>query len=264
MQIQKKDLQPLRWFLAVFFVVFVGQTYSRVEEWSDTGVMLTVAVNDHPKSSRARTEYANYLYSQGRSDETLEQLKISAELDPHSAGPVLHQLVVRCLQEKDQGDLLAEARTRLSTWPASAYTLSAINKLMSSIIRRECKQVSMRDLELLLLAGLSQPGNLEQAINHGTFLGFTGLLNMLSGNYEKGAELFLEDYKLSGNILVLSQLARYQIQFRQYDDAEQTIASIEEINKAHFGIETYTVVQLSKALADARKKIIPAEPDVGP
>lgn len=262
LQIQKKDLQPLRWLMAVFFVVFVGQTYSRVQEWSNTGVMLTVAVNDHPTSSRARTEYANYLYSQGRRDETLEQLKISTELDTRNAGPVVHQLVVLCLQGKDQRDLLSEAEKRLSTWPASPYTLSAINKLMSTIVRGECKQVSMRDLELLLLAGLSQPGNLQYAHNHGTFLSFMGLLNFLSGNYQKGVDLYTEDYKLTGNLLVLSQLARYQIQFKQYEAAEKTIASIEEINKARFGIDTHTVTQLSKALVDARMAAIPAELEV--
>jgi hypothetical protein len=261
MQIQKRELQPLRWFIAVFFVVVTGQTYSRVQEWSNTGVMLTVAVNDHPKSSRARTEYANYLFSQGRTEENLEQLKITMELEPFDAGSVVHQVIIFCLEGNRDDGLLAEAEKRLSTWPLSPYALNAVNRLMSSVIRGECKQINLNDIELLLTAALSQPGNLAHTNNHGSLLAFMGLYKMITGKYQEGVELFLDDYELTGNLLVLSQLARYQMQFKQYRDAEQTIASIEGLNKKHFGIEIYTVVQLKKALEDAQKPAL-AEPEL--
>jgi tetratricopeptide (TPR) repeat protein len=244
----------LRWFMALFFVVIVVQTYSRVQEWSDKGVILTVAVNDHPLSSRARTEYANYLYGLGKGEETLEQLRIITELSPLDAGAVLHQLLVLCLKGERNDDLLAEAQERLKNWPVSVYGLNSINKLASSLVRAECKQIKMKDVEGLLLASLSQPGNLAHPANHASLLALMGLYKFTAGDYQQAVNLYLESYKLSGNLIFLEQLARHAIQFREYAHAEQFIAMIEEVNKKRFGLETYRIEKLNKVLAEFRQK----------
>ncbi len=251
--------QPLRCFVAIFFIVIAGQTYSRVQEWSNTGVMITVAVDEHPASSRARTEYANYLFSQRKIDETLEQLEVAMRLNVLDAGPVLHRLVVLCLRNERDDMLLAEATKRLSTWVVSPYALSAINKLMSSVVKGECTQLNKMDLEHLLLAGLSQPGNLKNPISYGSLLGFMGLHKFVSGHYQEGVNLFLKDYEITGSILVISQLARYQMELGQYDDAEDTIAFINELNKKRFGIETHLVINLTNLLEARRKSKAPPE-----
>lgn len=255
-RIQRKDLQKLRWFIVVFFLVLVGQTFSRVKEWSNTGTMLTVAINDHPNSLRARTEYANWMYVQGRMEENLEQLKITMEIEPTDAGAVVHQLLLYCLDGQRNEDLLIESERRLQTWPLSAYALNGLNRLLLHVVQGECKELKLREVELLIEAALSQPGNLKHPNNHGSLLGFLGLSKMIRKEYETGVDLFLQNYDLSGNILVLSQLAKYQLQFQHPEDAEQTIARIEQINRQRLGTETYLVRQLRDLLETYRKTSI--------
>lgn len=253
LQIASKELQPLRWFLAAFFVVFVGQTYSRVQEWSNTEVMLKVVVNDHPSSPRVRTEYANLLYNQGKTDEAIQQLRVAIELNPREAGSVIHQLALLCLDVKRHEGLLDEAETRLTNGPVSVYALNALTKLMSIIRGGQCKQLILEDVRPLLLAALSQPDNIKNTKNSGLLQGLVGAYEFTKGNYKSGVDFLLEAHELTGNIMFLEQLVRFQIQFKKYDDAEQTIAYMEQLNQERFGTETYKVLQLNKILADARK-----------
>ncbi len=259
MQIQNSGFKTLRWFMAVFFAVFAGETFSRVAEWSDIGVFLTVAVEDHPNSSRARTEYANYLYEQGRKDDAIDQLKISIDLNPRDAGSVMHQLVLLCLDGKRHEGLLVEAQRRLRTWPLSAYGLNSISNLIYLTRDGLCTQLNQDDVESLVAAAMEQPGNLKTVDSHANLLGFMGVFKFIDGNYKEGVDLLMRGYEVSGNVLGLSRLVGFQIEFEQYDDAEQTIAIMHQQNRKKFGIETYQVRQMEKLLADARNHVMSAE-----
>jgi hypothetical protein len=109
-------------------------------------------------------------------------------------------------------------------------------------------------VELLLLAGFSQQGNMSKPDNHANLLGLMGLYKFTEGKYQEAVAMYLDAYELSGNVIFLSQLARYQIRFKEFKHAEKIIGMIEKINDDRFGIETYTVKQLSAALAEARKE----------
>ena len=256
MQIQNSGLKVLRWLLAVFFIVFAGETYSRAQEWSNLGVFLTVAVNDHPKSVRARTEYANYLYEQGRKDEAIDQLKITMDLDSRDAGSVMHQLILLCLDGKRHVGLLADAKMRLKTWPLSAYGLNSISNLIYFVRDGICTQLEQKDIESLVAAAMEQPGNLRTVDAHANLLGFMGVFKFIDGKYQDGVDLLMRGYEISGNVLGLTRLVGFQIEFEQYDDAAKTIAIMEQQNRKKFGIETYQIRQMEKLLADARSNSI--------
>ncbi len=259
LQIQKKELQALRWFIAVLFIIFVGQTFSRVQEWSDRGVLITVALNDHPNSTRVRTEYTNYLFSEGKKDEAFQQLMIAMDLNKKDAGSVIHQLVLLCLDGKRHNGLLAEAQQRLRTWPISAYGLNSITNLVSLINSKKCQQLILKDVETLVSAALTQPGNVEQSDTYTNLLAFMGMYRFTEAKYQEGVDLVTEAYEVSENIVMLSTLVGLQIQFKEYEDAEQTIAKMEIQNKRRFGTESYLVEQTKKNLSDALQKAASAE-----
>jgi hypothetical protein len=254
MQIQKKPLATFRWFLALFFIVFIGETHSRVQEWSNKGLLLTVAVNDHPNSARARTEYSNYLHKEGRTDEAMAQLLVAMNLNTRDAGSVMHELSFLCANGKRSEELMAEAQYRLQTWPASSYAMSAMTTLMNLIRNGTCKQMIMSDVDMLIATALSQPGNLRNVQYYAHLLDFLGMRKFDEGEYEDGTNIIMQAYDTYPDILRLSRLLRIQLLTEQYDSGAQTIVAMERQNARRFGTETYVVKQAKQLLADATNK----------
>ncbi len=98
------ELKNLRWLAVPLLAMLVFMTFGRVKEWNSQAMLINIAVQEHPASVRARTDYANLLLDAGRTDEAIAQLEVAHELDPADAGPVMHVLYLRCLQgRRDAG-----------------------------------------------------------------------------------------------------------------------------------------------------------------
>lgn len=241
-----------RWAAGAWLLIFVLQTWSRVQEWSSEGMLMTLAVEDHPTSQRARTSFANYLFGQNRLDEATVQLEAAASLSPENAGPVLHLLTFYCRIGERHEELLAEAERRLTSYPASVYALSSLDNLLVAYIRQQCDVLTLDDIGRLINAGLAMPDNKTQLQTYSFFTRFSGIHAFQRGLYAQGVIALREAHELSGYVSILGELLRYQISFDRLDDAEDTLAYIEELNTAHFGVENYLVRSLRQALARAR------------
>ena len=252
--IQTTELAKLRWVTALFFLVLLLQTGSRVQEWSNEGVLLTVAVGDHPASPRARTTLANYLFEHEQMEAGVTQLQAVQELSPDNAGPFLHELVIACGSGERNAELLEQSASRLRSFPVSVYTLNSMENLLTAIGQKKCTAVTHEDLDNLINAGLAQPGIEANPENYGYLKRFAGIHALQKGQYAQGVIALREAQEYTGYVTILRELIRYQIALERLDDAADTLAYLEQLNAESFGIETYLVEQMKAELDVARTK----------
>jgi len=245
-------LRPLRGLLALMFVLLLILTTSRVQEWRSQDMLINIAVQEHPQSSRTRTEYANYLFNNGRSNEGLEQLELAALLDPRDPGPLLHRLVYRCLQDERDTELLAAVQVLLASSPASVYALNGLDILTARQISGECAELDFADTSALVETALGLEANLRNGQAYGYLLRFRGILAFQTGQYVPGVVALRMAHEASGQASILSELMGYQIAIGRLDDAADTLALVRDIDDATwFGTETHLVKQLEASLERA-------------
>lgn len=249
-----------QWLLGVWLLVFALQTWSRVQEWSSEGVLMTLAVQDHPNSPRARTSFANYLFNQNRLDEAVIQLQAAAALSPENAGPTLHLLTFYCRTGQRQEELLTAAERQLQSWPASVYALSSLDNLVVAYTRQQCSMFTHADLQRLVNAGLSRADNQARQQTYSFLLRFHGILAFADGRYAQGVSALWEAHERSGLVSILGELFRYQLAFERRDDAVETLAYIERLNATRFGIDNHLVGVLRQALAAAPQPMLEDSP----
>jgi hypothetical protein len=247
------EAKALRWALVAYAAVFSVQTFSRVQEWSSEAMMMTVAVIDHPRSTRAHTLYANYLFTKSAVDEALAQLRIAQELRPTDAGPGLHLLMFNCAAKIRDENVIANVEDQLRTFPLTPYALNGLEALLGFYNRRICDVLTIEDFEGLYDAALAMPDNAPGSMNFGYIRRFEGMLAFMQKKYAEGVIAYREAYESSRRITVLAELVKYQISFGNNADAEDTLEYIEQINEANLGIDSYVVQTLRKALLVAEQ-----------
>lgn len=256
--LQYREVKLGRALVGLFFLVYLLQSFARVQEWSNEELMFVQAVTDHPDSPRARTSLANLLTLQGKYAEATEQLEAAAAADPRDAGPLLHQLFNRCLLGEKAPELLERTVTTLATWPASIYAMNAIDNIFRTINKEQCKQLSQDDMKRLVDAAVSQPGNSRSTLLSGYLTRFQAVHAFLSGNYPMGVVYMRLAHEATGDNMMLVDLVETQITFGQLGDAAETLQVLREVDAAGSGTETYQIARLEKLLQGAADK--PPEP----
>ncbi|MEY4641708.1 MAG: hypothetical protein RLZZ227_1702 [Pseudomonadota bacterium] len=259
------EAEALRWALIAYGAVFSLQTFSRVQEWSSEAMMMTVAVLDHPRSQRAHTLYANYLFTRNEIDEALAQLRLAQDLKPQDAGPGLHLLMFNCAAKIRDDAVIARVDDQLRAFPLTPYALNGLESLLGFYNRRICDVMNFEDFERLYAAALAMPDNSPGTMNYGYIRRFQAMLAFMQGKYAQGVIAYREAFENSKHVSVLAELVKYQISFGYLADAEDTLAYVVEVNEANLGIDRYVVQTLRTALAQARQpKAAPAAPEPAP
>lgn len=252
--LQYREVKLGRALLGLFFMVYLLQTLARVQEWSNEELMFVQAVADHPDSPRARTSLANILTLQGKYVEATEQLEAAAVADPRDAGPLLHQLFNRCLLGEQAPELFERTLTVLTTYPASIYAMNAIDNIFRTINKEQCKQLTQDDMNRLVDAAVSQPGNGRSALISGYLTRFKAIHAFLSGNYPEGVVYMRLAHEATRDNMMLVDLVETQITVGQLGDAAETLQALREVDAAGSGTETYQIVRLEQKLQEARDK----------
>ncbi|MEI7950845.1 MAG: hypothetical protein WCI66_11495 [Gammaproteobacteria bacterium] len=243
--------------LGLFALVFLVQTFARVQEWSNEELMDGRAVADHPDSVRARTTMANLLTIQRKFAEAQAQLEAAVRIDPQDAGPLLHELTILCAQGVSSPPLVEKTAQVLAAYPATVYAMNAFEQLYSRINSDECKLVSQADMARLVDAAQSQVGNNNNQLIKGYLFRLKGFQALLAGDYAPGVVFMHLGYEASRDIVILVELAESQINYRQLGDAQDTLDMIRDINRQHRGIDTYQVERLEALLQQAKSGKVP-------
>lgn len=247
-------LPSLRWLLLPLALVVLLQTHARVTEWSNEELLLGMAVQDHPRSARARVGMANYLLDRGQYEQAFAHLEAAIEVAPDNAGPVLHLLSARCVHGSLQDDALyQQALELLGTRPLSVYAFNGLENLLSLISRQQCTRLDLVAYARLLEAAVALDATLGQGYIHGYLLRLQGVYFFTTGQYAKGVIAYRLAHEDSGEGQILAELVRNQLKFGRFDDARETISLLEQQNARSFGIELHSLRQLRTELADAER-----------
>lgn len=246
--------QPaLRWLLLPLVPVLLLQTHARVTEWSNEELLLGMAVQDHPRSARARVGMANYLLDRGEYERAFGHLQVAIEVAPENAGPVLHLLAARCVHGSADAALYDRALQLLGSRPLSVYAFNGLENLLSLISKQQCTLLDLADFERLLEAAVALDERIGQGYIHGYLLRLQGVFLFTTGQYAKGVIAYRLAHEYSGEGRVLEELVRNQLKFGRSDDARENLALLEQQNVRSFGTETFSLRQLRAALAEAER-----------
>lgn len=240
--------------VAVYLALLMFQTSSRVLEWSDEALLLRVAVDEHPRSSRARTFYANYLYGRRRVDETFEQLRVTEEIDVDDAGASIHILGLQCREGRRDEAALARAGERLRQYPVSIYSLNGMENILAWQGEKACTELTTADIESLLADALAQPRNAAYPLIRGYLLRLRGIVNLTQRRYAQGVIDLRTAYELTRLPEIIGELVNYQAQFGNFADAEETLAYLRELDAQRRGVLKYLVDRHAAKLAVERAK----------
>lgn len=224
-------------------------THARALEWQSRHTFYPLAIQDHPDSYRANTEYANYQMGLGNREIAVRHLEIAQEIDAEDYGAVLHNIAMVCRTSEDVSMLYSRAIERAETYPVSVYSLNAIDRLITLVNREECQALTRGQLLSLIEIMLQQSDNQNNKRYLSFLKRYQGLLYFFNGDFGLGVDAFTEAYNISKNFTMLAELAEILLQLGQIESAKNVIGTLNEINKDRFGLETYKVSELEKKLS---------------
>ncbi len=234
---------------AVFFLLS-SMTLVRAQEWRDQELFYRVAVEEHPSSPRAHTEYANLLFAQGNLEGGFRHLDIAGSLNNHDYGYILHKMVFLCGSDEPLDTMILEANDSASINPATPYSLAGMEALMVRINKGECPEVSFAEL----LSVVQVASQLQANRNIPEFLGYLqhleGKIRFMQGDVIQGIRYMLMAYESSKIFEILIDLVDFLIQLGYIGDAEFYLSKMEEINNESLGIHQYKILLLRQGIED--------------
>jgi tetratricopeptide (TPR) repeat protein len=246
------SLRPVLAGMSVVIALLAVMTHVRSDEWGEPELFHLMAVTEHPNSPRALNNYVNVLIGKGEYEKVLEQLERQMVLNPFEPGARMHMLIVRCEQEEKDQALLDETNDLLGRYPASVYAQNALQLLVQFAVESRCPALSIDDVERLLDTALAFPGNQANPHTQASLMRLRGLVALGRGFYAQAYAWFMMAYELRGSVELLTELMKYQLDVKRFDDAEETMVLVEQRNAERFGLEQYQVSLARRMLEDAR------------
>lgn len=244
----------LRALCPVILLMFAFMTTTRAREWGDQNVFQQVSVIEHPQSPRALNSFANYMMSLGRYEDAIANLESLIALTPNDAGAYLHLQVAKCAKAESDYVALQRAAELAGKYPMSVYAHSALFALAFNVVEDRCDGVTVDDVEPILMAAVDYADRNQSFANYGNLHHVRAMIAMKRGLYAQGYSALREAHELTGQVEMLHELMKYQVLGGRLQDAEETLALMEQQNAAHFGIDTYVVEQSRKLLDNARQR----------
>jgi len=262
---------PYLKYISVFFLLLVAfQTSMRVNEWSSEEMIYQIAITDHPDSSRAQTQMANFKFRAGDIDGSLQHLAMAQQNDPRDYGAVLHEIVHRCGSGSDMAPLLEKASLRAQSYPVSVYSLNVLDNLLLFLSENRCPEMDYERLLSIIAIAKQQPGNQKYEMYMGFLEKIEGQIYLLTGDYGKGIGSSLSAYEKTGMIRVLAFLVENLLQLNFLEDAEYILSLMNEANIKSRGTETALIKPLqdklekAKAAAAIETESVLGNDDLGP
>lgn len=245
-------LRPVRFVCVLFALIFIFMTMARAKEWGDYDLALVVAITEHPQSSRSHNAMANRQMELGNLDKAIEQLQISDELTQQDPGTSLHLLGAKCVNGIQDDDAYKQSVSRLGQFPITVYALNALENLIKYINMGKCPTVTLDEFGELINTAMGFEKNLSDPLYRAYLKRFQGIYFLTIGQYAQGVIAFRQAHEYTGQVFYLAELARFQIDLKQLDDAQDTFELMQEENAKNFGIENYQVDVVKKYLTEAR------------
>lgn len=251
--LQQQFLPRLYWLIPVMIFGMAFMTAARSKEWGNYELFTEMAIRDHPDSGRAQNSYVNLLTARREYEKATAQLDVMSG-QYNEPGIYLHALVLKCGIEIKDDAALTEVTRLLAVVPVSVYALNSLQSLINNVVAGRCKQLSLDEVESLVVKALSYPMNQHNVSTHAYLLRLQGIIAFGKGYYAAGYSYFMTAHEMTNDSSLLHDLLGYQLSLAKLDDAAETLELVENRNKARFGIDTWKVRQLRERFEAAKEK----------
>lgn len=246
--------KALRVLAPVFIAVFAFMTAMRASEWGNADLFHEMAVKEHPTSGRALNTYANYLTMKGDYEGTVAQLEKLVALTPNEMGAYLHLQAIKCSAKLRDDNALTTARELAGRQPTSVYGYNALQNLLMLVIDDDCPGITLDDIEPIVDAALAFARETGSEERLAILLRPHGIIALTKGYYAQGYSDYRTAHEITGDITVLHELMRYQLERGEIGDAEDTLALMEEQNARRFGLDEHQLKRSRDMLDRSRRE----------
>ncbi len=209
-------------------VILISMTSIRSNTWRNDALLYQVTMQDHPRSSRALSAYANILLNKNKFEEARKYLIKSISIKPKEAGALLHLYATYCPEKNMPSELVEQARKLLSSYPISAYGIATINTLNIQKELGYCTALSENTILSLINTAINYNNsgrNLELLYR------LKAQALMLTNDYESVSDSFNKAYQVKKNTAPLLELLLFQINSGLFVEAQKTITRLREIDQ---------------------------------
>lgn len=246
-----KSYPKLVYVAPVVMVLVLFLTIMRVQEWRSPGMFFEVAIQEHPDSYRANTEYATLNFNNGKRDVALDYLGRAQQLNTRDYGAFLHEIVYRCGLGRDFDTLFEQAGRRAARYPVTPYALNGMDNLLKVYQSDGCPELDLDDVLALIALAKAQDGNKVNTEYYGYLEREEGQVYLLQGKYMEAVQQLTAAYNHSGQVMILHQLADIQIRLGRLQDAGHLLEYLQTLNNEKMGIES---AKLDPLLAKFEKR----------
>lgn len=143
----------------VFILLLTFMQWTRASMWSDTRLMHTISLQEHPTSVRATSELANQALMEGRIDTARRLLSkiISYNVSNKDAGLRLHLLVTYCFEDSIPDDIYQKTLHDLDSKIVGPYATRGIDTLRQRMARSKCPAITTNQFIELAVAAANNP-----------------------------------------------------------------------------------------------------------
>ena len=187
---------PTSIFIILLLSIF---SHIRIKGWDTRMTYASIAIQEHPNSLRANSEYANLMGAiVGDIEAAKSVLRHAMQIAPNNAGPRLHFLLVSCGDENFLPEIVSEANTLLRTGYITPYSISGLNSLQVRFNDRECDPLSPTQLQTLLASVRTNPGLIDG--HKGLIASLQARVYVIAGKFEEAAAAFDEAFILARSL----------------------------------------------------------------
>lgn len=220
----------------VILSLFAIQTAIRLTSWQSITTFTVVALQDHPRSLRANSEYANIL-AKYKLDIAGAQAALwrSTEVAPENPAPRLHLISAYCLAKSMPEGLIDSATKLLESNFITPYAISSIETLQRRLALETCPTMTAEQLLELQRAALR---NKKLPVRFRYLLyNLYARTNLSLRRFEAAAAAYENAFELrhtvpaGRQIDVLLEKMVMEMRFLSKEQADQTLARLIEMDK---------------------------------
>ena len=220
----------------IILALLATQTTIRLSSWKAITTFTAVAMQDHPNSLRANSEYANMVAAYRLDiDAAKATLHRAVRIAPENPGPYLHLMSAYCIGEPPPVTLWESTLQWLEHGLITPYAISGTETLQLRQGLKNCPNTSADQLLELHLAGLKNP-QLPDTYRY-LLLILHARTNVTIGRFQVAARLYDEAFELRHTLPrgryaeSLLEKMEMEIRYASPRSAEQTLARLIQLDK---------------------------------
>ena len=226
--LRKLNFEKLKYFFATITLVLISfQSYSRNIEWSDDLILNSLAVENNPRSERAKLSLAISLLSRSMLTEAVDLFEKAAAENETDAHTHLH-----LLQFKAYGGVFVpgdytEIKHLLESRPITNDVVKVLDDMLTNVTNGVYKRPDVSQISELFKIAIANPNLKILEQNHAALLArYSKSLSLLDKNNEALTVLLAASELNPRNPEILILMAEEYATLEKYKNIDETLSRI--------------------------------------